>query len=62
MSMPGTLVSPSPQAHYAHTVWRRSALLTLLLVLALAAFTADLIVGSGTLTLGEAITGLLRPD
>jgi iron complex transport system permease protein len=62
MTIPGVFVSPSPQARYANTVWRRSALLTLLLVLALAAFIADLIVGSGTLTVSEAISGLLSPD
>lgn len=62
MTIPATFVSPSLQSRYAHTVWRRSALLTMLLLLALAAFISDLIVGSGTLTVGEAINGLLRPD
>jgi iron complex transport system permease protein len=60
--MPTDLPSISSQAHYTHTVWRRSALLATLLALALAAFVADLIVGSGTLTFGEAVAGLLHPD
>ena len=52
----------SYQTRYANTVWRRSILLVALLVIAVLAFVADLIVGSGTLTFGEAISGLLQPD
>jgi len=55
-------VATTYQTRYANTVWRRSVLLVALLVIALLAFVADLIVGSGTLTFGEAISGLLQPD
>ncbi|MDE1164337.1 MAG: iron ABC transporter permease [Pseudomonas sp.] len=58
-----TPVTPAAlQARYTHTVRRRSLLLVILVVCAVAAFVADLVVGSGTLTFGQAIRGLLQPD
>lgn len=53
---------PGYQANYSRAVWRRSLLLASLLLIACMAFIADLIVGSGTLTFGEALRGLLQPD
>ena len=67
MTMTAPTAQPLPavasyQTRYANTVWRRSLLLIALLIIALLAFVADLIVGSGTLTFGEAVSGLLQPD
>ena len=62
MTMPTGLAAPSSQVRYTITIWRRSALLMILLAFAVMAFVADLIVGSGTLTFNEAVSGLLNPS
>lgn len=62
MTMPTGLAAPSSQVRYTITIWRRSALLIILLAFAVVAFVADLIVGSGTLTFNEAVSGLLNPS
>lgn len=50
------------QQRYAHAVWQRSLLLVGLLLVALIAFVADLVVGSGTLSFADALQGLFMPD
>jgi len=50
------------QQRYARAVWQRSLLLVGLLVVALLAFIADLVVGSGTLNFADAVQGLFTPD
>lgn len=50
------------QQRYARAVWQRSLLLVGLLLVALIAFVADLVVGSGTLSFADALQGLFMPD
>ncbi|MCM2971216.1 FecCD family ABC transporter permease [Larsenimonas suaedae] len=47
---------------YSASVGRRTLLLVLLIALAFAALIADIMVGSGTLSLSEVLNGLFRPD
>lgn len=49
-------------AHYQTQVWRKSLLLLVLIILSVAATLADLVIGSGTLSWNQVITGLLHPS
>ena len=58
----GAVAASAYQQRYGQAVWQRSLLLLALTLVALIAFIADLVVGSGTLSFADALQGLFMPD